>query len=102
MSAVSMVLATMVKIENFSPMGFAMDTPMAFAIPWVFPQESQTLGTMGFAMKPPIVFPQQLVLGKYFLCSPPPKFSEAPASLALMIVTHSLTDGLMETGDWKF
>ena len=30
------------------------------------------------------------------------KFSDAPASLALMIVTHSLTDGLMETGDWKF
>ena len=37
MSAVSMVLASMVKIEKFSPMGFAMDTPMAFAIPWVFP-----------------------------------------------------------------
>ena len=52
MSAVSMVLATMVKIENFSPMGFAMDTPMAFAIPWVFPLESHTLGTMGFAMEP--------------------------------------------------
>ena len=29
-------------------------------------------------------------------------FSDAPASLALMIVTDSLTDGLIETGDWQF
>ena len=42
-------------------MGFAMDTPMAFAILWVFPEESDALATMGFAMEPPIVFPQQLV-----------------------------------------
>ena len=56
MSAVSMVLPTMVKIEKFSPMGFAMDTPIAFAIPWIFPQESHTLGTMGFAMDTPMAF----------------------------------------------
>ena len=29
-------------------------------------------------------------------------FSDAPTSLALMIVCHSLTDWLIETGDWQF